>query len=228
MADEAVEIHFPGQIKVFIPESGRELGGGREPKSIVDGKINGEPTSLVRKEPSDLDLPKEWREDPVGYVVHMSEVFTDAGLPAVEMGYSEKKGKKDAVWMPNLTADGSRLYDWSQFDESEHRALDELDEKFLEIQNDRVQSRQVRDLTDRMIEVACKNKLQLPPDDAYSLHVRPNGSWGVEIIDLTAARERPDLPEEELFSINSGAIDTSNANLHELNKLLLTKKFTPR
>jgi hypothetical protein len=225
MTEDSIEIHFPGVIKTFVPSMSTDLGRGHEKKSVVSGRLDDSEVSLVRKEPLNLDLTKNWQEDPVGFVIHVSQAFRDAGLPVVEVGYSESGGKKEACWMPNITADGSRLYDSGVLiDEDERtRCVDNLDKVFLGIWNSPDGFKRLKEEADTLVEIACQNKLQLPPDEAFSLKVNPDGTWNPIILDLTAARDESPLNEEELYSANSEAVDISFSNLSNIDKLLQEK-----
>ena len=143
---------------------------------------------------------------PISFVVRQKDTmyfkiwhaFRDAGIPVLNNLWVTDKyfGKQYRVWgetivvQPDITADGSKLYGKAflqqlQKGTLQQDGLDNVDLHFLRII--REQKKRIVNHLQNYIFLATKNKIMLPQDETFELHVNPNGNWSLLLLDFDAA-----------------------------------------
>lgn len=119
--------------------------------------------------------------------------FKKAGLPVVSTCRETSKG---TVVVTNVKADGSEIYGkglWLALYSEKHSIVNQgtqprmphpLDQTFLELTEDK-RIEEIRKRVNEMVERANNNHIALNFDDACELHIHPDKSWELIILDLT-------------------------------------------
>lgn len=115
------------------------------------------------------------------------KLFDDARLPVSPELWQDESGK---IYMPDLTVDGSAFYGKGFVDayELKNRQLDNVFLQLVENQFDQISA-----VADRLSQQATRNNVLLPLDDAFDLHVFPDGSFELNCLDLEYGGTLEDL-----------------------------------
>lgn len=169
------------QTKVHDIEKTRLFGGGVELKYIIRGTVGGREVSLIQR-------PWSYYQDRPYAPVWQS--MKDAGLPVVPTVRTTRK--KESVLVTDMKADGSEVYGDGFLVSSYERPRPEIDKIFIDVTSpDKFKN--IEQKARGYTEIANAHRIILPTECAYSLHIRPNTSWDLIILDLSyaeAGRER--------------------------------------
>lgn len=127
------------------------------------------------------------------------------------------------MWMSNITADGSRLYDSGRVLAKDEVPPDEKDAIFFwlwereepETWKDNSRRAEIVRQIEKYASKATEAGVLLPGDDAFWLHVNQDGGWELKIVDFMAARDKHGFDKRKLGEINSmaGGVVVENLDL---------------
>ena len=187
-----ITIKYPGELhgdeKVRVIDQ-RPMEGGIETdrKFLVTAEsATGEIQNLVRREPGELG-PIYPKTDVGRLIIENYQMLEQVGLPVPKMGYSEERGRT-VVWAENVTARGGSLYGKSTLSRTGKGRVTESDWKYweiLDLQWDEIFDEKIPEFVDKASQLG----VLLPPDDAFEIFIKPDGSWEFIILDVTFAQK---------------------------------------
>lgn len=169
-------IHDMPPTALEVVAQDRLYGGGFEYKHVIAATVGERPVSLIQRHYEERYVDT-WEE------------FRAAGLPVVPtLRVAETEGHKSLL-VTDLKADGSELYGkgllvtLSQGDVRERPPIEMVDRRFLELTSP-ANIEQIQAQANEYAAVADKNEMILPIDDPFELLIKPDGAWGLIIVDL--------------------------------------------
>lgn len=222
---EKIQAHAPGgkkatEIEVVIrtPLS----GNGTEPKTRVEGMVEGRPISLIeRRSPTNEAFKTNW------------EKFRKAGLPVIPTLRVDRE--RGHLLVTDLKRDGSELYGknlkFILLNEGKvkaaHRRHSDVDKHFLELSAPE-SFELIKKKAEECARQATEHRLSLPMDDPLELLIHPDGRWDLIILDLTWAADRStsSLTQQQLQGANELLVGKFIESLQEIRRMLLEKRST--
>lgn len=185
---QIADVRNPQQRYDFVPQKQATVEfGNRQGKKYESGVIRGpgweEAAELFTRTVDAEEYADVWK------------LFDDAGLPVSPELWTDEDGK---IYMPNLTADGSAFYG-KGFVDAYALKQNKMDNNFLNIIDKKFD--EITEVAGRLADHASKQGVLLPLDDAFDLHVFPDGSYELSILDLEYGGTLEDLLQrKERFS----------------------------